>query len=88
VSAQGHVVVGDRMYCGCGGVGMVTEVAEAAPGLLLATCWIEHRPSCPGVAQPDRAFVMSTAALDIDLPGIEPPGRRQRRGSREEGTRP
>jgi hypothetical protein len=79
---SGHVVIGDRMYCACGGTGMVTEVAEAAPGLLLVRYWTEHRRGCPGAAQPDRAFVMSTAALDqgdIDLPGIEPPGHRTSR---------
>jgi hypothetical protein len=83
VSAQEHVVMGDRMICGgCAGLGIVTEVAEAAPGLLLVTYWTEHRRKCPGVETPDRAFIMSTDALDQGdtyLPGMEPPGNRNLR---------
>jgi hypothetical protein len=82
VNTQQHVVVGDRMYCRCGGLGVVTEVAEAAPGLLLVRYWTEHRPRCPGTRLPDRAFIMSAAALDhgdTNLPGIDLGDRTTRR---------
>jgi hypothetical protein len=64
----------EDMRCQCGGRGTVTDAGDAGDGWWLVSWWTEHRPGCPGVDLPDRAYLVDAeafAAGDVSLPGLE-----------------
>ena len=61
------------MWCVCGGTGVPVDAADVGGGYWLVTWLTEHRPSCTGLAAPERAYLIDAeafAAGDIDLPGV------------------
>ncbi len=61
------------MFCECGGSGVTVDAADMGGGWWLVTWLTEHLPGCPGLAAPERAYLIDAAAFaagDIDLPGV------------------
>jgi len=63
----------EPVRCVCGGLGAVTDAADAGDGWWLATWQTQHRPGCEGLAAPERAYLVDAEAMargDYLLPGV------------------
>jgi hypothetical protein len=63
----------DPMQCVCGGTGTVTDAADTRAGWWLVSWLTEHRPGCPGLTVPERAYLVDADAMaagDVALPGL------------------
>jgi hypothetical protein len=76
------------MHCGrCAGLGVITDLAHLAGDLWLVTWTIGHQPGCPGLAVPERTYLVDDDALrvgDVSLPS--PPDRQGRQPTRPKCT--
>jgi hypothetical protein len=62
------------MRCECGGTGTVTDAGDAGAGWWLVSWLTVHRPGCPGLAAPERAYLVDAEAMaagDYRLPGLD-----------------
>jgi hypothetical protein len=57
-------LVFDHTTCRCGGTGITTDATPLGGGLWLVTWTTEHRPGCPGLRCPERAYLVDGDALD------------------------